>query len=73
MEESTESGSIASGGFIQNFLDNWVDIVIIIGALVVLVIIVSIIRRKLTRFFERKIPEERMLIRKRTLTFSSVI
>ncbi len=73
MEESTESGSIASGGFIQNFLDNWVDIVIIIGALVVLVIIVSIIRRRLTRFFERKIPEDRMLIRKRTLTFSSVI
>ncbi len=73
MEESTENGSIASGGFIQNFLDNWVDIVIIIGALVVLVIIVSIIRRRLTRFFERKIPEDRMLIRKRTLTFSSVI
>jgi len=73
MEESTENGSIASGGFIQNFLDNWVDIVIIIGALVVLVIIVSIIRRRLTRFFERKIPEERMLIRKRTLTFNSVI
>ncbi len=73
MEESTESGSIASGGFIQNFLDNWVDIVIIIGALVVLVIIVSIIRRRLTRFFERKIPEDRMLIRKRTLTFNSVI
>lgn len=73
MDEGTGNGSIASGGFIQNFLDNWVDIVIIIGALVVLVIIVSIIRRRLTRFFERKIPEDRMLIRKRTLTFSSVI
>ena len=73
MDEGTGNGSIASGGFIQNFLDNWVDIVIIIGALVVLVVIVSIIRRRLTRFFERKIPEDRMLIRKRTLTFNSVI
>ena len=73
MEESTENGSMLSGGFIQNFLDNWIDIVIIIGALVVLVAIVSIIRRRLRRFFERKIPDDRLLIRKRTLTFNSVI
>ena len=73
MEESTENGSMLSGGFIQNFLDNWIDIAIIIGALVVLVVIVSIIRRRLTRFFERKIPDDRLLIRKRTLTFNSVI
>ncbi len=73
MEESTENGSIPSGGFVQNFLDNWVDIVIILGALVVLVVIVSIIRRRVQRFFEKKIPEDRMLIRKRTLTFNSVI
>jgi len=73
MEESTENGSMLSGGFVQNFLDNWIDIVIIIGALVVLVAIVSIIRRRLRRFFERKIPDDRLLIRKRTLTFNSVI
>jgi small-conductance mechanosensitive channel len=73
MEESTENANILSGGFIQNFLDNWIDIAIIIGALVVLVIIVSISRRRLRRFFEKKIPEDKMLIRKRTLTFNSVI
>jgi small conductance mechanosensitive channel len=73
MEESTENGSMISGSFIQNFLDNWIDIAIIVGALVVLVVIVSIVRSRLKRFFERKIPEDRMLIRKRTLTFSSVI
>ncbi|MCJ7471715.1 MAG: mechanosensitive ion channel family protein [Actinobacteria bacterium] len=73
MEEGTENVNMLSGGFIQNFLDNWINIAIIIGALVVLVVIVSIVRRRLTRFFERKIPEDRMLIRKRTLTFNSVI
>jgi len=73
MEESAENGSIISGSFIQNFLDNWIDIAIIIGALVVIVVIVSLVRRRLSRFFERKITEDRMIIRKRTLTFNSVI
>ncbi len=73
MEESTENANMLSGGFIQNFLDNWIDIAIIIGALVVLIIIVSISRRRLRRFFEKKIPVDKMLIRKRTLTFNSVI
>ena len=73
MEEGTENVNMLSGGFIQNFLDNWINIAIIIGALVVLVFIVSIVRRRLTRFFKRKIPEDRMLTRKRTLTFNSVI
>lgn len=73
MEENTENISIMSGSFIQNFLKNWIDIVIIAVAFVVLVIIVSIVRKRLRRFFERKIPEDRMLIRKRTITFNSVI
>ena len=73
MEESAESTNMLSGGFIQNFLDNWVDIAIIIGALLVIVLIVSIVRRRLRRFFENKIPEDRMIMRKRTLTFNSVI
>ena len=73
MEESTENANMLSGGFIQKFLDNWIDIAIIIGALLVLVVIVSIVRRRLRRFFEKKIPEDKMLMRKRTLTFNSVI
>ena len=73
MEESTENANMLSVGFIQKFLDNWIDIAIIIGALVVLVVIVSISRRRLRRFFEKKIPEDKMLMRKRTLTFNSVI
>ncbi len=73
MEESNENANMLSGGFIQKFLDNWIDIAIITGALVVLVIIVSISRRRLRRFFEKKIPEDKMLMRKRTLTFNSVI
>ena len=73
MEESTENANMLSGGFIQNFLDNWIDIAIIIGALVVLIIIVSISRSRLRRFFEKKIPEDKMLMRKRTFTFNSVV
>lgn len=73
MEESTENINTLSGGFIQNFLDNWIDIAIIAGVLVVLVVIVSISRSRLKRFFEKKIPEDKMLMRKRTLTFNSVI
>jgi moderate conductance mechanosensitive channel len=73
MEESAENGSMTNGSFIQNFLDNWIDIAIIVGALVVLVVIVSIVRSRLKRFFEKKIPEDRLIIRKRTLTFNSVI
>ena len=73
MEESTENANMLSVGFIQKFLDNWIDIAIIIGALVVLVVIVSISRRRLRRFFEKKIPDDKMLMRKRTLTFNSVI
>ena len=73
MEESTENANMLSVGFIQKFLDNWIDIAIIIGALLVLVVIVSIVRRRLRRFFEKKIPEDKMLMRKRTLTFNSVI
>ncbi|MCJ7666302.1 MAG: hypothetical protein MUO59_06155, partial [Actinobacteria bacterium] len=73
MEESTENISIIKGDFIQNFLDNWINIAIIAGAFVILVIIISIIRSRLSRFFERKIPANRMLIKKRTLTFNSVM
>lgn len=73
MEESTENINTLSGGFIQNFLDNWIDIAIIVGTLVVLIIIVSISRSRLRRFFEKKIPEDKMLMRKRTFTFNSVV
>jgi small conductance mechanosensitive channel len=68
-----ENADILSGDLIQNIMNNWLDILIILGAFIVLVIIVSIIRRRLKRFFLKKIPDERIVIRKRTLTFNSVI
>jgi small conductance mechanosensitive channel len=70
MDENT---NILSGDLIQNMRENWLDIAIIVGALIILIIIISIIRRRLKRIFERKIPEEKILIRKRTLTLNSVI
>ena len=68
-----ENENILNGDFIQNLRENWLDIVIIIGIFIVIVVLVSVIRRRLRRIFERKIPEEKILIKKRTLTFNSVI
>jgi small-conductance mechanosensitive channel len=68
-----ENTNIFSGDLIQNLKENWIDIAIILGIFIVFVIIISVIRRRLRRIFERKIPEERMLIKKRTLTLNSVI
>jgi small conductance mechanosensitive channel len=68
-----ENANILSGDLIQNLRENWLDMVIILGAFIVLTIIVSVVRRRLRRVFERKIPEERMTLRKRTLTFNSVV
>jgi len=73
MEENIESASIVSGSIIQNIKSNWLDLVIIVGVLIIIIIIVSITRKRLIRLVERKIPEDKMLIRKRTLTFNSVI
>jgi len=68
-----EAADVLNGNLVQNLKSNWMDIAIIAGALIVLVVIVSIVRRRLRRVFERKIPKSRMIIRKRTLTLNSVI
>jgi len=73
MEENVESASMLSGSIIQNIKSNWLDLVIIAGALIIIIIIVSIVRIRLGKLLERKIPEDRMLMRKRSLTFNSVI
>ena len=65
--------NILNGDLVQNLRGNWLDIAIILGAFILLAIIVSIIRRRLRRLFEQKISEDRMLLRKRTLTFNSVV
>lgn len=70
MDEST---NVLNGNLIQNLKENWIDIVIIVGVLIIIVVAVSIIRRRLRRIFERKIPEDRIIIRKRTLTLNSVM
>jgi small conductance mechanosensitive channel len=68
-----ENANILSGDLIQNLKENWIDIVIIVGILLVVVAIISILRRRLRRVFENRIPDDRILIKKRTLTLNSVI
>ncbi|HAJ95164.1 MAG TPA: mechanosensitive ion channel family protein [Actinobacteria bacterium] len=72
MEEDIGSANMLSGSIIQNIKSNWLDLVIIVGVLIIIIIIVSIARRRLSRLLERKIPDDKILIRKRSLTFNSV-
>ena len=65
--------NILSGSLVQNLRENWLDIVIILGVFIIFSVVVSVIRRRLRRLFERRIPEDRMMLRKRTLTFNSVV
>jgi len=72
MEEDIGSANMLSGSIIQNIKSNWLDLVIIVGVFIIIIIIVSIARRRLSRLLERKIPDDKILIRKRSLTFNSV-
>lgn len=73
MEKNGQGTSIINGSLIQGFRENWLDIAIIIGILVILLIIINVTRRRLRRFFIKRISDKKILLRKRTLTFNSVI
>ncbi|MBN2072838.1 MAG: mechanosensitive ion channel family protein [Actinobacteria bacterium] len=70
---NVEGTSIFSGNLVESFKENWMNIVIIIAVLIILLIIITVTRRRLSGFFVKKIPDEKILLRKRTLTFNSVI
>jgi small conductance mechanosensitive channel len=73
MDESAEVAQISSSEIWQNLKDNWINIAIIIGIVIVIIIIVKIISRRLRRVFEKKISDEKLYIKKRTFTFTSVV
>lgn len=73
MENSNDTLDIAAGNIFKNFLDNWLNIVIVIAVFLVVLILVSIIARRLRRLVERRISDEKLLIKKRTITFTSVV
>jgi len=73
MKDNGEALDVATESIFKNFLDNWLNIVIIIAVLLVVIILVKIISRRMRRLIEKKISNEKMLIKKRTFTLTNVI
>lgn len=73
MENGNDNLDIATGDIFRNFIDNWLNIVIVIAVFVIVLIIVKIISRRVRRLVERRIGDEKLLIKKRTFTFTSVV
>jgi len=73
MENNTDNLEIATGNIFKNFLDNWLNIAIIIVVLLIVIIVVRIIAGRMRRLVDKKISDEKMVIKKRTYTFTSVV
>jgi moderate conductance mechanosensitive channel len=73
MEDNSEALEVTTGNIARNFMDNWLNIVIIIAALLVIVVVVRIVAGRMRRLVEKNISDEKILIKKRTFTLTSVI
>lgn len=71
-ENGNESAQMIPGNIAQNFMDNWLSIVIIIGVVVAIFIIVRLLARRVRKIFERRIGDDRLETKKKTYTFTSV-
>jgi len=73
MESNTDSLQTATVNIFKNVMDNWLNIIIIVAAMLVVIFIVKIITSRMKRLVERKISDDKILIKKRTFTLTSVI
>jgi small-conductance mechanosensitive channel len=73
MENNNDTLNIAGDDILQNFLDNWLNIVIIVAVLLVVIVVVAIVARRIRRLVERKVSDDKRVIKKRTLTLTSVV
>ena len=73
MENNNSALDIAGGDIFQNFLDNWLNIVIVIAVLLAVIIVVIIVARRIRRLVGRRISDDKQIIKKRTFTFISVV
>lgn len=72
-ENATGEAQAIPDNITENFLDNWISILIIAGILITIVIIVRVIASRARKIFAEKISDDRAEIKKRTFTFTSVI
>jgi small-conductance mechanosensitive channel len=73
MENNNDILNIAGDNLFQNFLNNWLNIVIVAAVLLVVIIVVIIVARRIRRIVELKISDDKKIIKKRTFTFTSVV
>jgi small-conductance mechanosensitive channel len=73
MENNNGALDIAGGDIFQNFLDNWLNIVIVIAVLLAVIIVVIIVARRIRRLVERRISDDKQIIKKRTFTFIGAV
>ncbi len=73
MGDNSGASQVTNGSIFENFLNNWLNIVIIIAAALIIILVVRIIARRVRKLVERRISDEKIIIKKRTFTFTSVI
>ena len=73
MENNTEATQLITSSIFQNLKDNWINIVIILAVLLILIVIVRFISKRIRKLFDKKISDEKIEIKKRTFTFTSVV
>jgi len=73
MDEGTEATGMNAGLMWESLKSNWLNVVIVIAVLVVIIIIVKVVAKRMRRIVERNISDDRIMMRKKTFTFTSVI
>lgn len=73
MGGNTTANGITEGNIAENFLKNWLNIVIIVAVLFVVIIVIKIITRRIRKLVNKNIGDEKIQIKKRTYTLTSVI
>jgi small conductance mechanosensitive channel len=64
---------IDSQQIVAAFKSNWVTIAVVVVAVIVIVLVVRFISRRVRRVIDKRIDDEKIEIKKKTYTFSSVI
>lgn len=74
MEENSDAAAQFNSSEIWSSLkDNWIGILVVVGIVILIFIITKIVTIRLRRIFESRISDEKIIIKKRTFTFTSVI
>ncbi len=72
MENNLEA-VVATGNIFQNLKSNWINIVIVLVVFLIIIIIVRLVSKRIKKLFNKKISDEKIEIKKRTFTFTSVV